>query len=138
MHRTLNADTTRPPGANLRAQQQQFTHCRQEFNHERPHEALDMRTPAACYEPSPRKMPTTLPPLEYPDRFEVRDVSANGGIRWNRQWGNVSHVCVGAYVGLEDIDAGIWNVYFGPLKLGRLLERHRRIEDASGRLKRRR
>ena len=27
--------------------------------------------------------------------------------------------------------------YFGPLKLGRLLERHMRIEDAYGRLRRR-
>ena len=77
-----------------------------------------MRIPATCYEPSPRKMPTKLLPLEYPDRFEVRYVSANGGIRWNRQWVNVSHVCVGAYVGLEEIDDGVWNVYFGPLKLG--------------------
>jgi len=38
---------------------------------------------------------------------------------------------------LEEIDDGIWNVYFGPLKLGRLLERHMRIEDAYGRLRRR-
>lgn len=138
MHRTLKADTTRPPGATLRAQQQQFNHFRDEFNHERPHEALDMHTPAACYDPSSRKMPTKLPPLEYPDRFEVRYVSANGGIRWNHQWVNVSHVCVGEYVGLEEIDDGVWNVYFGPLKLGRLLERHMRIEDAYGRLKRHR
>ena len=28
----------------------------------------------------------------------------------------------------------IWNVYFGPLKLGRLHERHMRIEDEYGRL----
>jgi len=138
MHRTLKAETTRPPGATLRAQQRKFNHFREEFNHERPHEALDMRTPAACYEPSPRKMPHKLPPLEYPDRFEVRYVSANGGIRWNHQWVNVSHVCVGAYVGLEEIDDGVWNIYFGPLKLGRFLERHLRIEDAYGRLKRRR
>jgi putative transposase len=138
MQRTLKAETTRPPGATLRAQQQKFTHVREEFNHERPHEALDMRTPAACYAPSPRKMPHKLPPLEDPDRFEVRYVSANGGIRWNHHWVNVSHVCVGAYVGLEEIDDGVWNVYFGPLKLGRLLERHMRIEDAYGRLKRRR
>jgi putative transposase len=138
MHRTLKADTTRPPGTNLRAQQQKFNLFREEFNHERPHEALDMRTPAAAYELSPRKMPHTLPPLEYPDRFEVRYVSANGGIRWHHQWVNVSHVCVGAYVGLEEIDDGVWNVYFGPLKLGRLLERYLRIEDAYGRLKRRR
>jgi putative transposase len=138
MHRTLKAETTRPPGANLRAQQQKFTHFREEFNHARPHEALDMRTPAACYDPSPRAMPTKPPPLEDPARFEVRYVSANGGIRWNHQWVNVSHVCIGEYVGLEDIDDGIWNVYFGPLKLGRLLERHMRIEDAYGRLTRQR
>jgi putative transposase len=138
MHRTLKADTTRPPGANLRAQQQKFNHFREEFNHERPHEALDMRTPAACYEPSSRQRPNKLPALEYPDRFEVRYVSANGGIRWNSQGVNVSITCAGDYVGLEEIDDGVWNVYFGPLKLGRLLERHMRIEDAYGRLKRHR
>ena len=42
--------------------------------------------------------------------------------------------CAGDYVGLEEIDDGVWNIYFGPLKLGRFLERHRRIEDAYGRL----
>jgi len=138
MHRTLKAETTRPPAANLRAQQRKFNDFRKEFNYERPHEALDMRTPAACYEPSPRPMPHTLPPLEYPDRFEVRYVSANGGIRWNSQWVNVSTTCAGEYVGLEEIDDGVWNVYFGPLKLGRLLERSMRIEDAYGKLKRHR
>jgi putative transposase len=138
MHRTLKAETTRPPAATRRAQQHKFDRFRQEFNFERPHEALDMQTPASRYEVSPREMPPKLPPLEYPDRFEVRYVSANGGIRWNRQWVNVSTTCAGEYVGLEEIDDGVWNVYFGPLKLGRLLERHMRIEDAYGRLKRRR
>jgi putative transposase len=138
MHRTLKAETTRPPAATRRAQQRTFDRFRHEFNCERPHEALDMHTPASRYEVSPREMPTKLPPLEYPDRFEVRYVSGNGGIRWNHQWVNVSHTCVGEYVGLEEIDDGVWNVYFGPLKLGRLLERHMRIEDAYGRLKRRR
>ena len=136
MHRTLKAETTRPPAGNCRAQQRRFNRFRQEFNHERPHEALDMQTPAARYEPSPRPMPNKLPSLEYPDRFEVRYVSANGGIRWNKRWVNVSITCVGEYVGLEEIDDGVWNVYFGPLKLGRLLERHMRIEDALGRLER--
>jgi putative transposase len=77
------------------------------------------------------------PRLEYPDRFEVRYVSANGGIRWNRRWVNVSTVCVGEYVGLEEIGDGIWTVYFGPIKLGQLFERHMRIEDQYGRLHRR-
>ncbi len=81
-------------------------------------------------------MPSKLPPLEYPDRFEVCYVSANGGIRWHHHWVNVSSTCVGEYVGLEEIDNGIWNVYFGPLKLGRLHEKHMRIVDASGNLTR--
>ena len=137
MHRTLKAETTRPPGANRQAQQRKFNRFRQEFNEERPHEALDMATPASLYCPSLRPMPDKLPPLEYPDRFEVRYVSANGGIRWNKAWVNVSITCAGEYVGLEEIDDGVWNVYFGPLKLGRLLERQMRIEDDTGRVKRR-
>jgi len=129
MHRTLKAETTRPPASTRRAQQRAFDRFREEFNCERPHEALDLHTPASVYEPSPRALPPTLPPLEYPDRFEVRYVTANGGIRWNRQWVNVWITCAGEYVGLEEIDDGVWNVYFGPLKLGRLLEKHMRIED---------
>ena len=66
----------------------------------------------------------------------MRYVSANGGIRWNKGWINVSIVCEGEYVGLEEIDDGLWNVYFGPLKLGRLHERHMKIGDAYGRLTR--
>jgi transposase InsO family protein len=136
MHKTLKAETTRPPAGNLQAQQRRFNHFRSEFNDVRPHEALDLETPTSIYEPSPRPMPKKLPPLEYPDRFEVRYVSANGGIRWNSHWVNVSVVCAGDYVGLEEIDDGIWNIYFGPLRLGRLHERHMRIEDEYGRLKR--
>jgi putative transposase len=138
MHRTLKAETTRPPAASLRSQQKRFDAFRCEFNEQRPHEALEQRTPAAVYQASPRPMPTTLPPLEYPDRFEVRYVSANGGIRWNHAWVNVSTTCVGEYVGLEEIDDGVWNIYFGALRLGRLLERTMKVEDAYGRLHRHR
>jgi transposase InsO family protein len=134
MHRTLKAETTRPPAHAMGSQQVKFDRFRTEFNHERPHEALDQNTPSTAYRPSPRPMPSKLPPLEYPDRFEVRYVSANGGIRWNKQWVNVSSTCIGEYVGLEEIDEGVWNVYFGALRLGRLDERNMRIEDAYGRL----
>lgn len=79
-------------------------------NHERPHEALEMTTPASRYEPSLRPLPAKVPPLDYPGHFEVRYVSFNGGIRWKRDWANVSILCAGEYVGLEEIDNGIWNV----------------------------
>jgi putative transposase len=137
-HRPLKAATTRPPARTRRAQQQRFDRFRPAFNLERPHEALDRHTPASRDEPSPRQMPHKRPPRQDPDRCEVRYVSAHGGIRWNRQWGHVSLTCAGDYLGLEAIDDGVWNVSCGPLKLGRWLERHLRIEDASGRLTRHR
>jgi len=136
MHKPLKAEATQPAAGSLPAQQHRFNLFRTEYNDEHPHEALDQQTPASVYAPSPRPMPAKLPPLDYPDRFEVRYVSANGGIRWNSDWVNVSTVCAGEYVGLEEIDDGIWNVYFGPLKLGRLHERHMRIEDEYGSLTR--
>jgi putative transposase len=134
MHRTLKAEATRPPAANYRSQQRTFNTFRQEFNYERPHEALALETPASLYQSSPRPFPAKLPPLEYPAHFETRYVSHNGGIRWNCAWINVSITCAGEFVGLEEVDNGIWNVYFGPLKLGQLCESKMRIEDAYGSL----
>lgn len=136
MHRTLKAETTRPPAGDYRAQQKRFNRFQIEFNEERPHEALDMFTPADFYEFSAKEMPSKIPPLEYPDRFIKRFVSANGGIRWHSTHVPVSIACAGEYIGLEEIDCGVWNVYFGTLKLGRMIEKYNRIEDAYGRLKR--
>jgi putative transposase len=134
MHRTLKAEATRPPAANGRSQQRTFNRFRAEFNNDRPHEAIALETPASVYQPSPRPYPAKLPPLEYPAHFETRYVSYNGGIRWKSAWVHVSITCAGQYLGLEAVDNQIWNVYFGPLRLGRLSEQHMRIEDAYGSL----
>lgn len=136
MHKTLKDETLKPPAGNSRAQQRKFNIFRQEFNEVRPHEALDMNTPAQLHVTSPRQMPNKLAPVEYPDRFEVRYVSANGGIRWHKQWVNVTSALKGEYVGLEAIDDGIWDVYFSIKKIGRLHERHMRIEDHLGQFRR--
>jgi hypothetical protein len=132
MHRTLKAETTRPPAANNTGQQRRFNSFRQEFNHLRPHEALSLDTPAQHYESSPRPYPDRLPSLEYPSHFEVRRVGSNGCIRWRSERVVVSSVCMNQNVGLEEVDNGIWNIYFGSLKLGRLIEKELRIEDAYG------
>jgi hypothetical protein len=65
-------------------------------------------------------------------------VSRNGGIRWSSRWVNVSHVLGEQYAGLEEVADGIWDVYFGPLRLGQMDERLRTIEDALGRRARKR
>ena len=132
MHRTLKAEATRPAAATMAAQQRVFDRFRREYNEERPHEALGQATPASRYAPSPRPYPARLPPLEYPAHWEVRRVSRNGGIRWYDACVNVSHVLGEEYVGFEEIDAGVWNVAFGPLVLGRFDERTLKITDANG------
>jgi putative transposase len=138
MHRTLKHECTRPPSYSRRAQQRRFETWRTEFNELRPHEALEDATPLSHYTPSPRPYPHRLPPLEYPGHYEVRRVSHNGGIRWHKQWVNVSQTLGGEYIGLVEIDDGEWDVYFGPLRLGRFHECTLAIEDALGRHYRRR
>lgn len=136
MHRTLKAEATRPPAANLANQQQVFDSFRREYNEVRPHEGIELQTPATLYEVSTKRLPKAIPPLIYPAHFETRLVSKNSGIRWNSQWVAVSQTCAGLHVGLEQVDHGLWDVYLGPVKLGRLLEECLRIEDNLGRLKR--
>jgi len=136
MHRTLKRATARPPAPTPRSQQRRFDVFREEYNTVRPHEALADETPASIYTSSPRLYPSVVAPLEYPAHFETRLVSANGGIRWQKGWVNVSHVLAGDHVGLEEIDDGEWDLYFGPMKLGRFHERLRRVEDARGRMAR--
>jgi len=136
MHRTLKAETARPPAGSMTAQQRRFNRFRDEFNNERPHEALDLQTPASVYSPSPRPMPRKILPFVYPDRFEVRYVNASGGMSWKSDWVQVSTVCSGEYIGLEEIDDDVWEVYYGPLKIGRFHERLGRIEDENCRLNR--
>lgn len=60
MHKTLKAETTRPPAGSLSAPQVRFNRFRREYNDERPHEALGQRTPGSVYERSSRPFPGTL------------------------------------------------------------------------------
>ena len=133
MHKTLKAETARPPAGSLSAQQARFNRFRREFNEERPHEALGQETPASAYERSARQFPRKLPEVEYPGHFETRYVSENGGIRWKKSWVNVTTTLAREWVGLEEVGDGQWDVYFSRLRLGRLDERRMRIEDPYGR-----
>jgi putative transposase len=130
MHRTLKKATTRPPAGDLVRQQKRFDTFRLEFNTERPHEAIGMKKPAELYRPSPRPFPSVLPTIEYPGHFEVSRVSRNGGIRWRRGWLNASHPLIDENVGLEEVDDGARDLYFGSLLLGRFGDRDQRLYAA--------
>ena len=108
MHRTLKAETTRPPETDLAAQQRRFDAFREEFNEERPHEALGQQTPAERYQPSPRPYPDRVPEVEYPGHWEVRRVGRRGQMKWQGQEVFVTKVLMNERVGLEEIEDGIW------------------------------
>ena len=118
MHRTLKEETAQPPHANLREQQKAFDQFRQEYNQERPHAALKGKTPAECYQESPRPYPSRIEPVEYPADFTVRQVSEGGQIRWNRAYVFVGRALGGEPIGLEPIAEGLWRVWFSFYELG--------------------
>jgi putative transposase len=125
MHRTLKRAATRPPSTSMRAQQQQFDRFSQEYNHQRPHESLDQQTPASQYSASTRSYPERLPEIEYPIYYETRQVRYNGLINLRNKQVYISNLLHHETIGLEEIDDGLWCVYFGPIKIGEVNERQK-------------
>jgi len=120
MHKTLKAETAKPPAASLAAQQRCFDRSRAEFNHERPHEALGQTVPAAHYTPSPRRYPARLEDPAYPAGFDLRRVRSNGEIKWQGELVFIARPLIGEVIGLSENAEGDAEVYFGPLRLGTL------------------
>lgn len=96
MHLTLKKEATRPAGAHLLQQQAKFDAFLEEFNHERPHEALEMKCPA--------------------DRTVV--VTNCGRLCLYRKKINLSTCLAGQAVGVKEVDDGIWLVSFMEYDLG--------------------
>ena len=117
MHLTLKQEATRPAGANFLQQQGKFDAFVSEFNHERPHEALDMNVPAQAYAASERPY-AGIQELEYPlhDRDVV--VTCCGRICLHRKKINISTVLAGQRLGIKEVDEGIWLVSFMHYDLG--------------------
>jgi transposase InsO family protein len=113
MHRTLKEETAMPPAANRRAQQRAFDRFRQEYNAERPHEALGQRTPAAVYTPSLREFPERVREPEYDSDMQVRKVRDRGDISWKgHRHVFLSETLIGEHVALQQLDERYWCVYF--------------------------
>lgn len=130
-HRVLKAETTRPPAPNGAAQQQRFRRFCLEYNEVRPHEALQDDVPANWFTPSPRPLPNRLPPIEYPGHLDVRRVSSYGYVSWRGRMLFLTEVLGGEDVGFEEIDEGIWMLFFDTMRLARFDERTHRLTAMS-------
>ena len=119
-HERLHRDVSRELEAHrLGEYQAELDQWRQQFNEERPHEALGMKRPAEVYQARTRQYDGTPEDLEYKG-MQARRVHQLGHICWKGQSLFLSSALGGWSVGLQPDGADHWNVWFGRLLLGRL------------------
>lgn len=127
MHKTLKAETARPPARNAREQQKRFDSFRTEFNTVRPHDGIDGRRPIELLKKCQRPYPRRLVEHDYAGHFETRSVRPTGEIRWKGGFVFLSQTLAGERVGMVELTDGVWGVSFHHIELGRYDERTRHI-----------
>jgi transposase InsO family protein len=120
MHRDLKAEATKPPSANLAAQQRRFQRWQHTYNHDRPHEALDQQFPADFYHPSARRLNENDRALVYPADYEVKLISSSGFLSHEGHNYHVGEAFAGKPVGLHRNQQGQSQLYFANVHLGNL------------------
>src|SRR6266436_5526693 len=123
MHRTLKAATARPPRSHAPAQQRAFNRFRVLCNEERLASISRGRTPASLYRPSPRAYTGGVPPIEYPGHYIPKRVTNAGTIRFKKRLLFIANSLKQHVLGLEEVDDGVWSIYFCHVLLARVDER---------------
>lgn len=119
-HLTLKQDIANPPKESLALQLKAMTQFQEEYNYDRPHEALGMKTPASCYSKSPRTWNGQLKSPEYNMSIEVRKVCQSGCLWLKGKEYYIGKTLEGEYVGLKSNELDELEVYYGPVYLGKL------------------
>jgi putative transposase len=117
MHLTLKKEATKPAAANVLQQQARFDTFIEQFNHDRPHQALGVKVPAEVYARSPRVY-RGLQELTYPFHDQTTTVTRCGRICFKGRKVNLSHVFAGQNVGVTQVGEHIWLVTFMQYDLG--------------------
>lgn len=118
IHRTLKMASTKPAACGILQQQERFDDFMSEYNKERPHEALEMKTPAQVYKSSERKY-KGIPDLHYPLHDKEQVITSKGLLLLSGKRNVfVSAVLASQPVGLTEMDDGIWKVTFMEYDLG--------------------
>ena len=77
---------------------------RQEYNHVRPHEALDMQVPADRYRASPLALQAEPAAWGYPPGWQLTQIYPSGQLRWDGSLYFVSTALRGRQVGVLEVD----------------------------------
>ena len=131
MHRTLAAEPAQSPAASLAAQQRRFDLWREDFNHQRPHEALGQRCPGAFYTASPRAYPERIRDWGYPADHHARRVSHDGYIRWQEARIYVSEALAKETIALAQRDDEDWIIRFRGFDLAILADAGHQLQRSA-------
>jgi transposase InsO family protein len=128
MHRDLKRETASPPATTMAKQQRLFDQFRARFNQERPHEALEQRTPDEFYEVSSRRLPQRWwgKDFEYDMEAEALRVSKDGYIATHRGAFFLSTTLAHELVEVDWYESNRARVLFGALNLGELVAKAKR------------
>jgi transposase InsO family protein len=118
MHRDMMRELENKIGGDLLKHQKVFDKWRRQFNAERPHEALGMKTPSMLYTKSEKKYSGMDIEIEYPGRMKSRIVNDRGFFNYRRKRIFVGNPFSGYNVGLKESKDGSIEVWFDYLKLG--------------------
>ena len=119
-HRTLKQECLQQRRTDdLSDAQQQFDPFRAMYNHERPHEALDLNVPASRYLVSPRSFPESLPEYEYSSRFETRRTNPVGQFSFGGRVFKTSEAFQNDTIGLASTnEPDVFEVYYRRFPIG--------------------
>jgi transposase InsO family protein len=122
LNRTLKDEVIRRQAlASLLECQAAFDQWWHIYNYDRPHDALDLDTPAAHYEKSPRPFPEVLPPVTYPQDDVIRKVDQSGKIYFHNRSFRVGKAFRYQAVALRPAqEDGKWEVFFCKHKVAQI------------------
>ncbi len=126
MHRTLKAETSKPPARTAAEQQQRFDTFRRHYNEQRPHEALGQKPPVALAVSVAHPARGRLDDPWYDADHEARRVRPPGISSGAASKSSSARPSAGELVGLAEHDSGGHIVRFSGRDLG-VIGRDRRF-----------
>lgn len=113
-HRTLKTELLQyEQFRNFDHCQRRFDKWRNKYNQERPHCALDLKTPSVLYKHSNRGYPETLPTIEYPQTDQVRKVSSKGYMAYKNQLFRIGRGLINQSVAIRSTEIeNVKEIYF--------------------------
>lgn len=117
MHLTLKRATAAPAAKTFLEQQDRFESFVEEYNHERPHQALEMKFPGEIYTSSDRPY-RGIGRIDYPMHEKILTITHCGRLCFRSLKISISHAFAGQEVGIRQVDDKTWLVSFMDYDLG--------------------